>query len=519
MTCLSDATCALYADRELGDEPRARAEEHLAECPRCRGRVRGLEEEGRVLAAALADAADGAPPAWPRPAWQRAAGWTAAAVAGLGLAGSLAARGGGAPAPDGWDVAVDALLFLSAHAGMLRTLAVAAASVAMAALTVGAAVLLAGRRAAVVLTGALVALVVAPAPAGALETRAGGAVSVPPGARLAGTLVASGDTVTVEGAVDGDLIVAARQVEVRGRVGGDLVVTAGTALVSGTVEGSVYALAGTLEVTGRVGRGVHGLDRTTTVTRTGRVGGDLLVVGRHLDVEGAIGGGVWLYGAAGRVAGDVAGSVEARAHRLVVEAPARIGGGLVAHVERAADLRVGPGVTVAGERSLTVASRGRALVAEPRVWFWLLVQFFGAAAAGTVALALVPTAFHGAVARVGDWWRSLGLGLAVLAGAPLAIALAALTLVGLPLALLALALYLSGLYAAKIVVGAFLGQALLRAGGRGVRASLPSLLVGLGLLAVLVELPWIGPLVHLVVLGLGLGAASAALYRGTRLSW
>jgi hypothetical protein len=213
----------------------------------------------------------------------------------------------------------------------------------------------------------------------------------------------------------------------------------------------------------------------------------------------------------------VAGDVEARAHRLVLAPPARIGGRLVAHVERAGDLAVGPGVAVAGERRLTVASRGEALLGEPRLWFWLLVQFFGAAVLGTVALALAPTASHGAVARVEDWWRSLGLGLAVLVGAPVAIALAALTLVGLPLALLALALYLTGLYAAKIVVGAFLGRALLRPGGPGVRSSLPSLLVGLALLAVLVELPWIGPLAHLVVLGLGLGAASAALYRASRL--
>jgi cytoskeletal protein CcmA (bactofilin family) len=415
---------------------------------------------------------------------------------------------------------VEALLFLAGHAETLWSLALGAAALAMVGLTAGAAVLLvhlARRRAAPALVGALALLLAAPAPASALVTRTGGGVQVAPGERIAGTLVASGETVTVEGAVDGDLIVAARLVEVRGRVGGDLVVAGRAVAVAGTVEGSVYALARTVEVTGRVGRSIHGLDRTTAVARGARVDGDLLMLGRQLDLDGAVGGGVWLWGAAGRIAGEVAGDVEVRAHRLVLEETARIGGRLAADLARAADLEVAPGARVAGDRRLVMASGARALLAGPHVWFWPLVQFFGAAALGTVALVLVPTLFDGAVARVGDWWRSLGLGLAVLVGAPVVIALLALTLVGLPLALLALGLYLTGLYTAKIVVGAFLGRALLRAGSGGWRASLPSLLVGLGLLLALGELPWIGVLVQWVVIGLGLGAASGALWRRTRL--
>ena len=133
-----------------------------------------------------------------------------------------------------------------------------------------------------------------------------------------------------------------------------------------------------------------------------------------------------------------------------------------------------------------------------------------------MALVLAPGLLHGNAAAVAAWWRSLAVGLGVLVAGPVAVLLAAVTLVGLPLALIGLAAYLLGLYAAKIVVGLFLGRALLGDRGPDTRASLRALVVGVLLLTVASEIPLAGPVVGAVVMTLGLGALASWLYRTAR---
>jgi hypothetical protein len=88
-----------------------------------------------------------------------------------------------------------------------------------------------------------------------------------------------------------------------------------------------------------------------------------------------------------------------------------------------------------------------------------------------------------------------------------AIVVAGLTIVGLPLALLALATFLAGLYVAGIVTGALVGSLLLARRGATPRFA-AVLLAGLLVMAVATSVPYLGGLVRLVALPLGLGLAA-----------
>jgi Putative zinc-finger len=526
MSCLSELTCALYADDELPGEERAAVERHLPGCARCRDTVAALREENHVLGAVLADAEREAAGAVAPVRRRIAAGIGLAAIAGT------LAWGAGAGGPFGVDwpgLALEAGLFLVLNASALASLASALALLTMLALTVVAATYLVRQPPATI--GLLVlALLIGPSPASALETRTGRTVAVAAGETVSGTLVASGDAVEIAGTVDGDLVVAARAVDIRGTVRGDLILAAGAAEIAGVVEGNVYAVTGALVIRGRIARNVYALGRATRLEPAGRIAGDLSAIARGLDLAGAVGRGVWILGATATVGGTVTGDLTVRAHRLAVQAPARIGGSLFARVEahhfgfwqhsfeRAGDLDIQPGATIAGARDTAVAPPGSAVYAEPAFYFWLGVQLFGALLLGGAARALVPAFFERGVCSVRAWAPSLGLGAALLIGLPVAALLTALTLVGLPLALIALGLYLLGLYAAKIVVGASLGRALLGSRGSGPRGWLPALALGVAVLLVGFELPVVGPALHVVVLCLGLGALGAALRQAAR-SW
>jgi hypothetical protein len=83
--------------------------------------------------------------------------------------------------------------------------------------------------------------------------------------------------------------------------------------------------------------------------------------------------------------------------------------------------------------------------------------------------------------------------------------------VGLPLALLALAAWLAGLYLSGILVGAFVGWSLLARQGPAPPFPL-ALLLGLVIVGVASSVPYLGGLVRLfaILLGLGIGAVQAS---------
>jgi hypothetical protein len=135
---------------------------------------------------------------------------------------------------------------------------------------------------------------------------------------------------------------------------------------------------------------------------------------------------------------------------------------------------------------------------------------------GWLGLVLFPGFFQASTQAVGSGWRSLGLGSAVLAGAPVAMILMAITLVGLPASLMLLAVYLVAIYLAKIWVAAFLGHMLLKPTTATKGDWLLGLLVGLLVLTVVGFIPYLGGLVRLGVVCLGLGAFAWQLYRASR---
>jgi hypothetical protein len=131
-------------------------------------------------------------------------------------------------------------------------------------------------------------------------------------------------------------------------------------------------------------------------------------------------------------------------------------------VRRQKDVHIADGATIAGKRDIQVRVR-QSQFARPKFYFHQVVWLAAAMMVGWLCLALFPDFFQACTQAVGSGWRSLALGIGVLAGIPVLIIVAAITLVGLPVALILIGTYLAAIYLAKIWVGAFLGRALLNA--------------------------------------------------------
>jgi cytoskeletal protein CcmA (bactofilin family) len=327
--------------------------------------------------------------------------------------------------------------------------------------------------------------------------------------------LASGNIVRVEGVVNGDLLAFGGSVEVRGTVKGDLVSFAKRTVVSGTVEGNIYNFSNSLDLDGQLGHSIYALVQSLRVNDRGHVGDGMVVGAGDVSLEGEVNRSVTMFAGNADVSGSIGRELTMTGDSLTLTNTSRIGGSLSARVRDLKNVHIADGAMITGTRNIQVRVR-QSHFARPRFYLYQAVWLAAAMLVGWLGLVLFPGFFQASTHAVGSGWRSLGLGLGVLAGVPVAIVLTAITLVGIPASLMLLAVYLAAIYMAKVWVGAFLGQIVLRPARATQSDWLLGLLVGLLILTIVGFIPYLGGLVRLGVVCLGLGAFAWQLYRVSR---
>ena len=532
MECYSEQTCALAADGELAADEMRRLRDHVTTCRRCRALVDALRAENRILSESLNELPEEAAslPGFSPQRWSW--GWGDLAImAAVLMLGSIisgwfnelsipAALESFNPfSPSGSTNLTFQLFFYFAHGGtaMLADYVAVVGWICLLLLLGGSALLLGrrGRRHYPNLR-LLIVLLALSLPSFALERRHGDFVTVAANDTVDDTLLATANMVRVDGVVNGDLLTFGRTVEVRGTVKGDLISFAQRTEVSGTVEGHIYTVAHTLDLEGQLGQSIYGLLQSLHIDDRGRVGNGIVAAVGDASLGGEVKRSVNIVtGGSVDVSGSIGRDLTMIGRSLTLTNTARVGGNLSARVRELKEVHVADGATIGGKRDIQLRVRESSFT-RPRFYFHQAVWLAGAILVGWLGILLFPGFFQATTQMVGSGWLSLGLGIGVLAGVPVAIVVIAITLVGLPLSLMLLAMYLAAIYLAKIWVGAFLGRILLKPSGPTKGDWLLGLLVGLLILTIVGFIPYLGGLVHLGVVCLGLGAFASQLYRASR---
>lgn len=531
MECYSEQTIALAVDGELAADELRRLRDHLATCRRCRTLVDAMRAENRVLSESLHELPDEAasPAGFSRPRWSRLRGDLAivAAVLALGTIVSVWFDELSIPAALDWlnpfslsgrTNLISYLFYYSARGGtvMLSDYAAVVGWISLLLLLGGSALLL-GRRGRLRQPGLrmLVVLLALSLPGFSLERRRGEFVSVPSSETVDDTLLAAGNTVRVEGVINGDLLAFGGNVEVRGTVKGDLVSFAKRTVVSGSVEGHIYNFSQSLDLDGQLGHSIYGWVQSLRVNDRGQVGDGIVVGAADVNLDGEVKRSATVFAGNADVSGSIGRDLTMAGGSLTLTNTARVGGNLSARVHQMKDVHIADGATIGGKRDVQVQVR-KSQYTRPKFYFHQAIWFASAMLVGWLGMVLFPTFFQATTHAVGAGWRSLGLGVGVLAGVPVAMIVAAITLVGIPLSLMLLAVYVTAIYLAKVWVGAFLGRLLLKPAGATKGDWVLGLLVGLLILTVVGLIPFLGGLVRLGVVCLGLGAFAEQLYRTSR---
>ena len=546
MTCPDEPTLMMLADDELGGSTAVPVREHVARCARCRTLLADLRAERSMLAEVLREGAldDAvAVPAEPgttaAPAASCGRWWDLAPLAAaVCLVAGVAASAAGAASvwsallldwinpfhPSGrltWLFTATTLGLAALQNGaVLATLVISVSQTAAMLLLM--LVVLAGARASrrMAVTGLLAVLLAAVAgPAEAIVVRqATGDVVVPAGETVDDTLIAGGERIVIEGTVNGDVIVGGGRVEIHGIVHGNLVAWSQYVEVDGEVGGSVFASGQDVSVRGSVGGSLYAFGQFVRVLDGGRIAGSIASSSQGLTIDGVVDRGIFAGTYRLELDGIVQRDVLAQASRITVGPDARIGGTLTARVGDADDLRVDPAAMLGAEPEVRLSSDESApsRYLTGSFYLWQAVRLLAAFLAGWLLLWVAPGAAEVEFGNPAAALRTLGIGFLCVVATPVAAIIAGVTLVGLPVALVAVALWALAIYLAKIPVALFLGRTILGPRGFGGRPPL-ALLAGLLAVFVVVNLPFIGWIVNLALILIGVGglfAWSVAACRG-----
>jgi cytoskeletal protein CcmA (bactofilin family) len=532
MECYSEQVVAIFVDGELEADEARRLREHLITCQRCRQLLDALRGENRLLSQSLQELPEEAA-AIPAelPDLSPSLAWADVAVVAMMLAvGSIVASWMDLLSlPEGlqWlnpfnlsgrtNLIFNVSYYFAQGGTAMLTDYVAFVGKILLVLLLGGSALLLRRRWRLRQPGLrLMIMLLSMSLSGfALERRHSDFVTVSADQTIDDTLLASGHTVRVEGVINGDLVAFGETVEVRGTVKGDLISFAKRIVVSGTVEGNIYNGSNSVDLEGQLGHNLYALTQSLRLDNRGRVGGGVLAGAGDVSLDGEVNRSVTMYVGNGDVSGKVGRELTMAGDRLTLTSTARVGGNLTARVHNLKNVQIADGATIGGKRDIEVRVR-QSRFARPKFYFHQALWLAAAMLVGWLGLLLFPGFFRASTQAVGSGWRSLGLGLAVLAGVPVAIILIAITLIGLPVSLMLLAMYLAAIYLAKIWVGAFLGQMLVKPAGSAKGDWLLGLLVGLLILTIVGFIPYLRGLVCFGVTCLGLGAFAWQLYRVSR---
>lgn len=333
--------------------------------------------------------------------------------------------------------------------------------------------------------------------------------------------VAAGDTVS------SDLFAGSRSVYVDGVVEGDVYAGCETITVNGDVQDDLFGFCKQLSVRGTVGDMVVFFGQTMVIE--GSVGGDVLAFGGEVRIAdgAAIDGN--LYVGTGNVVidgGSINGVIKGGAGTVFLNGTVGQDVDLEArHVRFGADYRAAGGTHLTLKRELDKTKAGnvpdnlqvtikkRKMFFQSGFFYWSMIAMF---ITGVLLIALFKNFSRDVVdfARQ-NMGKNLGIGALSLLAIPIAVIILLVLVVTIPVSLIILALFLVALYIGKVLSALFIGNYLLEAMRKnGAPVNLfAALAIGIILVVLLPQIPFIGWLIKLAIYAFGMGVILVYLWK------
>lgn len=529
MIHFDEMACLLYLEGQLDRERSREMDAHIKECGACRDLLHALQHETMLLSSALTEDNEPIParvigaqarslPAW---IWTAAFGAFAAGVylfwtVGIGpWFDQLSNAGFGGT--DVFSMIVFSGAFWEGWSDMIDAMQIGAL-ILLVILAIGWIRRRTRRSVAIaVVMPALLFALALPQQAGAAEVRRGRSVVVAAGEVVHNDLIAAGPSVRIDGTVEGDVIAATRNLTVTGHVTGDVIGFAGETVIDGIVDGNVRVFSRSLILQGNVGKNVTAFANTLDLITSGNVGGGMIAFAAEADLDGKIQRDLLGVIARSELDGLIGGQVWIRGGNLTVAPTAEIRG--PATFEGPQQPVVESGAKLASPiRTEITQEMGRSRRSVGRDATRAIFSYGAAVLVGVLLLVIFPGFFRATMRETGTIGLPIGIGaIALIASIFLVIFGILMLFIGVGAGVATVMAYAPILYVAQVFVGAWLGNKIMGEPPAVTGAVVGRMAVGLLILHVVRLIPFLGGLVGLVVLLWGTGAVLLGFYRMSRM--
>jgi hypothetical protein len=528
MIHFDEMACLLYLEGQLDPVRSRELAVHVEECASCRDLLHALEHETTLLSNALTEDNEAMParllggqsrslPSW---AWALAFGALAAGAywfwsdaigpwfdqlsnAGFGGTDVFSMIVFSGAFWEGWGDMIDAV-----QIGALILAAILAIGWITRRFRRSAAV-------AVVLPALLFALAL-PQQTAAAEVRRGRDVVIPAGEVVHNDLIVAGPSVRVDGTVEGDLIVFTRTLTVTGHVTGDVIAFAAETVIDGSVDGNVRVITRSVILQGAVGKNITAIADSVDFISKATVGGGMIVIAGDADLDGKLQRDLLALAGRTELDGPIGGQVWIRGGNLTVASTAEIRGPATFEGPRRPVVEAGAKLASPIRIEITQATRRNRRSAAGIV-IRAIFSYAGALVVGILLLVIFPGFFRATLREAGGIGLPIGVGaLAMITGVFLLVLGVLLLFAGVGAGIAGVMAYAPILYVAQVFVGAWLGNKIMGEAPSVISAVIGRMAVGLLILRIAGFIPVLGGLVWLAVLLWGTGAVLLGFYRMSR---
>jgi cytoskeletal protein CcmA (bactofilin family) len=344
----------------------------------------------------------------------------------------------------------------------------------------------------------------------AADTKTGNSVYVAKDEIISGNLYAAGGTITVDGTISGDLIAAAQTINVNGRIEGDIIAAAQNLTINGDVGGNVRVAGNSVILNGKVSRNVNALGTNIIFGADSRIGWDAYLAGSNAEVRGIIDGG--LSGQAGQVliSGKIGKDLNLKLtngnlpQQLIIVPEAIINGNITYTAPNLAN--ISDQAKIAGKiQQNTLATEESNIFL---LWIWgKLFTIFSALTVGLVLIFIGKNITTKILDKMEESpLKMLVPGLIIMFILPPIALVLIFTIIGIPLALIIASWWLIMTYVARIFTAILVGQLVIKKISK--KKDWPliySLILGVVVCWLIFAIPFIGWLLALVAIWIGLG--------------
>jgi hypothetical protein len=333
----------------------------------------------------------------------------------------------------------------------------------------------------------------------AQQFRRGSSATVNANEKLDSSAYLAGRNVDMAGDINGDLYCAGENVNISGTVHGDIICAGQTINLSGTVDGDVRIAGQSVTIGSTIGHNLTIAAQSFTLSNNGKVTQDITGGVDNMEINGTVGRDLVLGANTATINGTVGRNIKSQLDTLSLGSNAKVGG----NIDYASNNQIqkAQGATVAGSINRSEPKTHTHKSAFLGIGF-RIYWFFAMLLLALVLVLLLPSIFESSARRtMASFGRTLLIGIAAVLFTPVVFVLLMATIVGIPLGILLMIAWVVGLFLSGPFFAYLLGKEIWRAQ----RNPIWTMLVGSVLLLLVYNIPFVGFLIMLAALFIGMG--------------